>query len=445
MPLRPTSTRPPTTPESWLRSSLSSSSSCTSAGLALVLVGCTGTSTSPDGSDAETGIPGDPVALSEEETLFGHSTERTGTDLAFLDERLLLGAPSMPPSRGDTYNDVAWLLARQAGATRDVEATALNDNIEDSLSYEGTAYNQFGSRVVSPGDVTGDAVPDLAVAEADAGETNLWRYGRWIVFAGPDFAASMLLGGWPSVGPAAPCGDLDGNGVAELCVGNGIVFGPIVDGDGPDLTWSAESPRITGADLDGDGLPEVVVSDAATHAVYRLTTFSSGAVDLAAVSAREWTAATGSATALAAGDLDGDGAQDLVVGWSDASGDRVLVGLPAGPDLEPARTTLRVAAEELAVGDFDGDGQLDLAVGGGAEVTIWLGPLPAGELTRDDPAAHYRGLQFPTDAFGSALAARDTDGDGRAELAIGAPLEEDPDYPYDGSAGRVWWLLGAGL
>jgi hypothetical protein len=40
------------------------------------------------------------------------------------------------------------------------------------------------------------------------------------------------------------------------------------------------------------------------------------------------------------------------------------------------------------------------------------------------------------------MAAADTDGDGRAELAIGAPLEPEPTFtaPTQGYRGRVWWL-----
>jgi hypothetical protein len=126
---------------------------------------------------------------------------------------------------------------------------------------------------------------------------------------------------------------------------------------------------------------------------------------------------------------------------------------PGGGDpFADARSRLPVRAEDLAVGDFDGDGQPDLAVGGDSEVTLWLGPLQ-GTPSLGKAAARYHGPQFPYDHLGQALATADTDGDGRSELAIGAPLDNSPEEactrpPSQGTcsaSGRVWWLSGGGL
>jgi hypothetical protein len=93
----------------------------------------------------------------------------------------------------------------------------------------------------------------------------------------------------------------------------------------------------------------------------------------------------------------------------------------------------------MAAGDFDRDGRDDLAIGALGEfvtgpqdgaATVIMGS-PAG-LTADRHRSIAAGLGgFPGDAtqharwFSFSLAAGDFDGDGHADLAIGAPLEDE--------------------
>jgi hypothetical protein len=113
----------------------------------------------------------------------------------------------------------------------------------------------------------------------------------------------------------------------------------------------------------------------------------------------------------------------------------------------------------VAAGDFNGDGRADLAAGAPGEtlavVAVAAGAVnvlygSAGGLTatgnqvwsQDSPGV--ANITQPRDLFGSALAAGDVNGDGRAELAVGVPGETFDDPPsFIAEHGVVHVLVGS--
>jgi len=148
---------------------------------------------------------------------------------------------------------------------------------------------------------------------------------------------------------------------------------------------------------------------------------------------------------VVAGDLDGDGFDDLVVGAPREGAGRVLAWFGSGAPFEPA-AALDGSGEDPAdwygaavaiVPDLDGDGFDDLAVGapfdGGGRVSVFRGGPDLASLD----AESADGVLTPvsgSDGMGWSLAGMaDQDGDGLGEIAIGAPFDDQ---------GRVWVYSG---
>ena len=175
--------------------------------------------------------------------------------------------------------------------------------------------------------------------------------------------------------------------------------------------------------------------------------------------------------ALAAGDFNNDGCDDLAVG---APGEDLSSGLDAGAvsvsfgspgglvqgsvhyqtdgGLGETSEDGDAVGAALAAVDIDCDGDDDLAVGapgediGGAENTGWVGILagtPSGMGGLIDELAQRDGLSGANesgDAVGTSLAGGDLDGDGCGDLAVGVPGES---IGSRADAGRVIVVFGS--
>ena len=311
---------------------------------------------------------------------------------------------------------------------------------EESLGLGGAnrAGDRFGAAVAC-GDVDGDGIADLVVgAPGDA--PALWATGSVFVIYGSSERSFDRAGRWhrgeSGIGEIGVGGDGFGSAVA---VGD-------VDGDGHgDVAVGAPG-------VSGGGAAYLLFGSAEGLTGERVRLGGSDAGSVAGPQDR-----FGAAVAVA--DVDGNGAADIVVGapGSSASGDAgaggfaVFLAAP-GDGLDGRARFLHLDSDgirgwakpgaalgaSMAEGDFDGDGLDDVAIG-----------APGHRVgQRDDAGAVLvlfggtRGAStrdvflkpaVPQEGnrYGHAVAAGDLDGDGFDDLAIGEPLG-DGRVPYSG-------------
>ncbi len=381
---------------------------------------------------------------------------------------LIVGAALADPN-GTSSGSSYVVFGRAGGFAASINLGALDGT--DGFRLDGSAaYDFSGFSVSGAGDVNGDGFDDLIIGAPYADPNDFFSGASYVVFGkAGGFAPSIALG------------TLDGtNGFRLDGVAGYDVSGYSVSGAG---------------DVNGDGFDDLIVgapkahtngsSSGATYVVFGKAGGFAPSIQLGSLDGTDGFrldgAATGDASGMSvsgAGDVNGDGFDDLIIGApnADANGSSggssyvvfgkaggfapsIQLGSLDGTDgfrLDGAATGDASGMSVSGAGDVNGDGFDDLIIGaelansnavdsgssyvvfgkaGGFAPSIQLGSLDGTDGFRLD------GLTFSEHSGNSVKAAGDVNGDGFADLIVGAVLA-DPNGSDSGASYVVFGKAG---
>lgn len=291
---------------------------------------------------------------------------------------MVVGAPGAMSARGQI---------RFAGGAPGVEFPGVAILVDGA-----TARDALGTSVAGLGDVDGDGYSDFAVGAPGAnvtGRVQIHRGGPGGIDREPWLTLDAPMGSLFGT-VVAGLGDVDGDGLGDLAAtvpaldpfGSAVCFylsgGLPIDGTDPDCRTRADegdpAHSVAAGDLDGDGFDDVVACTGGLPRTAEVLMGSRGGL-------------------VDGGTLTGDG-----------------------------RDTALCASS--AVGDFDGDGEAEILIGDPTGGPMGVGTL---HVWQGDERGEASIVLPPPEAlegggFGTAIALIDIEGDGRPDVFVGAPF-----------------------
>jgi len=380
------------------------------------------------------------------------------------------------------------------------------DQLPESVSFGLYAADSFvggeqagaasGIAVALAGDVNGDGFGDILIAAQSHDGLYSHSGKAYLVYGPVDTPESLSTADATFEGESesaylnevAAAGDVNGDGFDDILLGAGdedvganqsgkayVVLGPPDPVMSPVASYHGEgASHVAGSsvagvgDVDADGFDDILIGangySGNTGRAYLVYGPMSGDDSLASADARltgEWGGDRAGIDVAGAGDVNGDGYDDMLVGAYGAShlgvnaGKAYLVLGPLDHDLPLGSADAMFFGEVdgdnagysvAGAGDVDGDGNDDVLIGAYAndevgnlagKAYLLRGPL-SGWIGLDTADAEFRG-EDAEDQSGRRLAgAGDVNGDGYDDLLIGAPGSDGA----GANSGRAYLLLG---
>ncbi|PXW88242.1 FG-GAP repeat protein [Nitrosomonas sp. Nm84] len=369
---------------------------------------------------------------------------------------VIVGAPDADLNSGNSGSSYV-VFGHAAGFDATLDLSSLDGG--NGFRLDGVAVSDYsGSSVSSAGDVNGDGFDDVIVGAPGADPNGSASGSSYVVFGrAAGFAAAMDLS------------SLDGDSGFRL---DGAVEG--------DVVGSVSSA----GDVNGDGFDDVIVgapgadsngdASGSSYVVFGRASGFDATLNLSSLDGSNGFRLDGvaksdsSGTSVSnAGDINGDGFNDVIVGapGADPNGNRsgssyVVLGKASGFDATLDLSSLdgnngfrldgvaRYDGSGNSVsnaGDVNGDGFDDLIVGAGGPNYVVFGKSSSFAATLN--LSSLDGSNgFRLDGLGSSVSsAGDVNGDGFDDLIVGAPSADNSNYGYDTGVSYVVFGRASGF